>query len=305
MTAQKISTSQFDFMEVSTRRQALSVMRQKLSAAGIGTAGLDARLLLAHALGIPVADILSHDDKKISPAETTGIADFMKRRLNGESVARIVGTREFWGLPFRLSSETLEPRPDTETLVEAVLDSYPDRQEPLRILDLGTGTGCILIALLTEFPKASGIGADVSEKALTTATENALLNSVADRASFLNSDWFSAIDGKFDIVVSNPPYIRSQEIDGLSAEVRDFDPRSALDGGTDGLEAYRRILSLAAPYLTENGRIFLEIGFDQRQDVENLGSGSGFSRIICRSDLAGHPRVVILPGNGPQPENGS
>lgn len=278
-----------------SRKQALDALRKSLNTVNIPSASLDARLLLAHALGVTQAELMAHDDLALGDSAPV-ILDILTRRLNGESVARIIGTREFWGLSFRLSPDTLEPRPDTETLVEAILAACPDRQAPSRLLDLGTGTGCILIAILSELPNATGIGVDIHQGAQAMAAENAALNKVSGRADFLVSNWFEKVEGHFDIIISNPPYIRSQIIGELDREVRDFDPTRALDGGADGLDAYRHILSQAPPFLKPGGQIGLEIGYDQQQDLEILGTEAGFREITCRRDLAGHPRVIMLAG---------
>lgn len=222
------------------------------------------------------------------------LASFSGRRLRGESVARIIGRREFWGLPFQLSPGTLEPRPDTECLVEAALKSVTNRQEPLRILDLGTGTGCILIALLHELPNAKGTGADICPGAVSVATRNAVRNNVANRADFIVSDWACSIDGTFDLIVSNPPYIRSSVIDSLATEVRNFDPLKALDGGEDGLDAYRRILADCRTLLSETGKIIFEIGYDQEQALRQIGNEEPFVVTSVIADLAGLARVVTL-----------
>jgi release factor glutamine methyltransferase len=212
-------------------------------------------------------------------------------------VARITGAREFYGRSFILGKDTLDPRPDTETLIEAALDIVRERgwqEKPLKLLDLGTGTGCILVTLLAELPQATGLGTDLSPGALAIAAANASVHGVGPRASFAAADWLEGVSGKFDLILSNPPYLAASEIAGLAKEVAAHDPLLALDGGPDGLEAYRRIAMRARDALTEDGRLLVEIGPGQGEDVaaiftrggRTLESGKG------RRDLAGRPRVI-------------
>jgi len=271
-----------------------------LIGAKVATPGLDARLLCTAALEINAATLLAHDEVPVGETGAARLITFLKRRLRGESVARIIGIREFWGLPFQLSPETLEPRPDTECLVENALNCVKDRQAPLRILDLGTGSGCILISLLHELPCATGTGADICPEAVKAASNNAQLNNVVDRAEFVVSDWASAVNGTFDLIVSNPPYIRSDVIATLDAEVRYFDPLRALDGGEDGLDAYRRILKDCSSLLCETGTLVMEIGFDQELDLRHICGDTSFEIIRVNSDLAGHARVVTLRKSKPE-----
>lgn len=282
------------FQPQHTRKQALTLFRKALTNAGIETAGLDARLLLAHALTLSAHDLLIHDALTLGAEGAIAATKFLEQRLAGLSVARIIGYREFWGLKFYLSEATLEPRPDTETLIEAVLETFLDKQAPLRILDLGTGTGCILISLLKEFPNASGAGVDIAPGALEIARKNSEFNGVSKRCSFISSNWFEQVDGQFDLIVSNPPYIRSAVIPTLDTEVRAFDPLLALDGGADGLDSYRLILSSVGQHLTPSGRVFLEIGFDQEQKLKDNAKKYGFRPVSCRHDVAGNPRVIEL-----------
>lgn len=255
----------------------------------------DARFLVLHTLGITGSELVLHGERALGAAGAAALAEAVSRRVAGEPVARIVGAWEFWSLPFRLSPETLVPRPDTETVVETALAGLADRTAPLRILDLGTGSGCILVALLSELRNAFGIGLDRSVPALRTARENALANGVSARAAFVAGDWAAALAGRFDLVVSNPPYIATDRIAGLSAEVRLHDPAAALDGGADGLDAYRRIVA-AGSLLAEGGLLVLEVGAGQAEDVAALGLAAGFSGPCITGDLAGHARVVSLRG---------
>jgi release factor glutamine methyltransferase len=277
-----------------TRGQALAALRRRFVEAGLATAALDARLVLVAALGIDPAELVRWPDEALTPAQSDRLESLARRRLAREPVARILGEREFWGLPFALSPGTLVPRPDTETVVETVLRLLPARDAPLRILDLGTGSGCLLVALLHERPRAHGIGVDRSVDALATARGNARRNGVGDRAGFVASDWASAVGGAFDLLVSNPPYIRSALVRILDPDVRDHDPAAALDGGEDGLEAYRIILREAGRLLAPGGLMALEIGYDQEESLRRLAAPLGLAVEAVERDLAGHPRCVAL-----------
>ncbi len=277
-----------------TRERALRDLCRALSEAGFETAGLDARLLVLAALAISPTDLITRPDTVLTADETERLALLARRRLAHEPVARIVGEREFWGLPFRLSPETLVPRPDTETVVETALDLLPDRQAPLAVVDFGTGSGCILTALLHEMPRARGLGIDRSLGALHTARLNAHMNGVGDRSLFAASDWAGAVRGPFDLMISNPPYIASAAIPGLDAEVREHDPLPALDGGADGLDAYRILLGEAGRLLRPGGLAVLEIGYDQAAALRQLAQAHGLDVLRVAHDLSGHPRCVAL-----------
>jgi release factor glutamine methyltransferase len=277
-----------------TRSEALRELRRTFSEAGFETAALDARLLLLAALGISATDLITQPDICLSPDEAKTLAAFTHRRLDHEPVARIVGVREFWGLPFHLSPETLVPRPDTETVVETALDLLPDRQAPLRIVDFGTGSGCILVALLHELPQAMGLGVDLSFGALVTARTNAADNRVGSRCHFALSRWADAVSGPFDLMVSNPPYIASKVIPTLDEEVREHDPKLALDGGPDGLEPYRILLSEAGRLLAPQGLLVVEIGYDQAQDLVGLAGAQGLEIVRIAHDLSDNPRCVAM-----------
>ena len=279
---------------MTTRAQALAELRRNLNEAGFETAALDARLLLLTALGIPATTLVTHPDTPLTAEESETLASFARRRLAHEPVARIVGIREFWGLPFRLSPETLVPRPDTETVVETVLDLLPDRQAPLRIVDFGTGSGCILVALLHELPRATGLGIDLSSGALATARTNADENGVGGRCHFALSRWADAVSGPFDLIVSNPPYIASGVIPTLDEEVREHDPRLALDGGPDGLEPYRILLSEAGRLFAPGGLLAVEIGYDQAEELRSLAGSHGLEILRIAHDLSGNPRCVAM-----------
>lgn len=271
--------------------------RARLAEAGIDSAAIDARLLVEHFTETAPFDLVSRPDAEIETEAIAFLDSAIARRLAGEPVYRILGYREFYGLKLKLSKDTLEPRPDTETLVDAVLPFVKQRlgeADRCRILDLGTGTGAIALALIHEAPNATATGVDISDDALATARANAEANGLSDRFSDLRSNWFDAVDGQFDVIVSNPPYIPSSDIAGLAREVRDFDPLAALDGGDDGLTAYRKIAESASPHLAEGGLIGVEIGYDQSAAVDAVFTGSGFLARRFLKDLAGNDRVILF-----------
>lgn len=277
-----------------SRRDAVAALRRAFAAAGLETPSLDARLLGVDALRIGATALVTGPEVALSADEAARLASFGLRRLAREPVARILGRAEFWSLPFRLSPDTLVPRPDTETVVEAALELVPDRSAAIRVLDLGTGSGCLLVALLHELPRAWGLGLDRSAAALATARANAARNGVADRAAFAAGDWAAALAGRFDLVVSNPPYIASAVIDGLDPEVARHDPVRALDGGPDGLDAYRAILAGAPALLAPDGRLVVEIGHDQHEAVVRLVGAAGLRVGRSAQDLGGHVRALSV-----------
>jgi release factor glutamine methyltransferase len=274
---------------------------------GLPTAALDAKLLTAHALRLSALEMATREQEPVSAADAEKAAVLMQRRIAGESVARIIGEREFYGLPFRLNAATLEPRPETELLVDLALNALPPSGQ---LLDLGTGTGCIPIAILANRPDASAVAVDLSPLALEAAQQNAERNNVAERLILLQGSWFeplvtnphlgSVLRGKvgggdrsrFNLIVSNPPYISSAVVETLAPEVKTFDPRLALDGGPDGLAPYRIIAASAAAHLQPGGQILLEIGFDQGEAVSTLLRQAGFGRVCVHKDLNGLDRVA-------------
>ncbi len=278
---------------VETARRAL-IARFRTHA--FDSAELDARILVGAALGLDLTGVIAAASRLVTVTEAARLEGFARRRLDGEPVARILGLKEFWGLPLQLSAATLVPRPDTETVVELALEMsraapHPDRR--LRIADIGTGSGAILLALLSELPDAYGLGTDISAAALRTAKTNAARLGFATRADFVACDYAAALSGPFDLIVSNPPYIRSAEIADLATEVRDHDPHLALDGGTDGLDAYRALIPQAARLLVLRGALVVEVGHDQSGDIEGLMTAAGLTlERPAKADLAGIRRAV-------------
>ena len=262
----------------------------------IDSAELDARILVGAALGLDLTGVIAAASRPLTSDDTIQLDDFAPRRLAGEPIARILGLKEFWGLPLQLSAATLVPRPDTETVVELALEmlrAAPDPGRRLRIADIGTGSGAILLALLSELPSASGFGTDISVAALRTASGNAARLGFASRAAFVACDYAAALSGTFGLIVSNPPYIRSAEIAGLATAVRDHDPHRALDGGMDGLDAYRVLVPQAARLLARDGVLVVEVGHDQGGDVEGIMTGAGLMpERPPKADLAGIRRAV-------------
>jgi release factor glutamine methyltransferase len=278
--------------------QTVDSARRRLAArfnsAGIDSAELDARLLAGAVLNLDLTGIVSEASRKLTPDELNGLEALAVRRLKGEPVARILGQKEFWGLPFKLSAATLVPRPDTETVVELALECVRAMpQRPLRIADLGTGTGAILLALLHELPDAFGVGTDISLAALRTARSNAADLGLAPRAAFVACDYATPFIPSFDLIVSNPPYVCSSEIDALATEVRDHDPRAALDGGPDGLDAYRTLIPQAARLLAPGGALVVEGGKGQSGPIAALMTAAGLiPQGAGKADLAGILRAV-------------
>jgi len=268
-----------------------------LSQPGIADARLDARLLVEHFSATTQADAIGRPDTVLSDATVLTVRQAIARRANGEPVHRIIGFREFYGLKLYLSPETLEPRPDTETLVDAVLPLLRQTAATsgaCRVLDLGTGTGAIALALLAQVPEATAVGVDISADALVTADRNARENGLERRFQTLKSDWFAEISGRFDVIVSNPPYIRTDELETLQREVLNHDPARALDGGADGLEAYRTIAAQAVDNLEAGGKLAVEIGHAQKAQATLLFEAAGWRPTHARQDFGGRDRVLIF-----------
>ena len=270
-----------------------------LSAAGVEDAGRDARLLVAAARGSDTAEIIAYPERRLAPAEIDRLAAMVGRRTAREPLSRILGEREFYGRPFRLSPATLDPRADSETLIEvslAIADAEGWRARPIRILDIGTGSGCLLLTLLAELPLAVGLGTDIGEEALATAAANAAALGLQERAAFARHDVLAGVEGAFELVVSNPPYIPSADIAGLSPEVREYDPHAALDGGEDGLDIYRRIAD-GFERLSVDAAV-LEVGAGQADAVALLFQQEFLktrrAELTRHCDLGGHTRCVAF-----------
>jgi release factor glutamine methyltransferase len=272
-------------------------LRGRLAAAGIEDAALDARLLLEHATSTDRMDMI-RDPGRLVPAEAVLAAETMvSRRLAGEPVHRILGQRGFYGLALHLSPDTLEPRPDTETLVDLVLPrlrAIAAERGRCRILDLGTGTGAIALALLSQIPQARAVAADIAPGALAMARRNAEANGLADRFETVLSDWLEDISGRYDAILSNPPYITRSEYDALAPEVKDHDPPRALLAGSDGLEAYRAIAAAVTLHLEAGGIVGLEIGASQKDDVTEVFEAAGLVRIDAAKDIGGRDRALVF-----------
>ncbi|MGE0565390.1 MAG: peptide chain release factor N(5)-glutamine methyltransferase [Pseudolabrys sp.] len=276
--------------------RAVETLIQAFRASGADAPQLDARILTCQALGIDRARLVVDAERLLDAREIDAIDALAGRRIAHEPVARIVGTKEFWSLPLAVDASVLVPRPDTETVVEAALDIVTaggGKQRPLRILDVGTGSGALLLALLSELPAATGIGTDIGIGTLRVARGNAEHLSLAPRCNFVACDIGAALRGGFDLVVSNPPYIASGDIATLAPEVRDYDPRPALDGGPDGLAAYRAIAADAMRLLAPGGALVVELGAGQEADVMQLLTNVGLAvPRAARKDLSGLPRAL-------------
>lgn len=268
-----------------------------LTAAGIDNVRFEARLLLSHATGLTIEQLISRGPDAAPATAAATLRELTARRVRREPMAYILGEREFWGLPFKVSPAVLIPRPDSETVIETVLDLLPDRSRKLRILDLGLGSGCLLLTLLREYPQATGVGIDASEAALAVARGNAEALGVAPRARLSSGDWRQAgwsdrLEGPFDLLVSNPPYIESAVVDGLMPEVAAHEPRLALDGGADGFAAYRIIAAEAPRLVVPGGWAVVEAGEGQAPDIAALFGAAGLTPKPARQDLGGIARVV-------------
>jgi release factor glutamine methyltransferase len=276
-----------------TLRELMKQAGEHLATRGIETAALDARLLLQAASGLRHGEIVAEPDLAVPPEVAARFSFLIERRCKFEPVSRILGTREFYGRSFRVTPDVLDPRADTETLIGVVLALAKGKGQ-IRILDLGTGSGAIVVTSLAELPGAKAVASDLSAAALEIAKCNAEALGVIDRVNFVQANWFDGIDGQFDLIVSNPPYVPLGNIASLALDVRDFDPLKALDGGPDGLEAYRRIASGAGAHLAPKGHIILEIGAGQENAVNDLFMGQGFNRESRHFDLAGHVRCLAF-----------
>jgi release factor glutamine methyltransferase len=279
-------------VEVARRRVAREFREQNIDAPE-----LDARIIVGHALKLGHTALVAQSGRVLAPEEADAVAALAARRLAHEPIGRILGCKEFWGLPFKLNADTLLPRPETETVVEATmaaLDGEHRSSRVLRIVDLGTGSGALLLALLSELPNAFGIGTDISVTALGCARDNAAALGLSTRTSFVACDYGAALEGPVDVVVSNPPYVARGEIAGLQPEVRDYDPRRALDGGPDGLDGYREVAAHAPRLLAPNGVLAMELGRDQLSEVTAIFAPTGLAPGAPWHDLAGTARALVL-----------
>ena len=274
-------------MSAPTAAQAMAAAAARLRAAGVPDPARDARILLAHAASIDAARVTLIAPEEISPEIAERFENLIALRAIRVPVSQLVGARAFYGRDFRISSDVLDPRPETETLVELAL-SIPFE----RVLDLGTGSGCILVSLLAERPQATGLGVDLSQAACLQASGNAVLHGVAARCDILQSDWFAAVEGRFDLIVANPPYLAAAEMDGVAPELRHHEPEMALSDGGDGLSAYRIIAHEAQGYLSAEGQVMVEIGWQQGAEVTAIFQRAGWARVTLAHDLDGRARVV-------------
>jgi release factor glutamine methyltransferase len=273
----------------------LGEAEHRLAAAGIEAARLDAQILIAAVLGTEPGALRFAEDRPVEARDGQRIENFLRRRAKTrEPVSRILGKREFWSLEFRITPAVLDPRPDSETLIEAALTGFPNRAAPLAVLDLGTGSGCLLLAALYEFPNAAGLGIDASEKALEVAAGNAERLGLASRVQFARGDWGRGLEESFDLVLCNPPYIAEGERAGMAPEVTRHDPPAALFAGADGLDAYRAILPDMPRLLAPGGTALFEIGATQAAAIAGIASAAGLAVAEVRRDLAGRDRCLIL-----------
>lgn len=270
----------------------IAAVKDKLATAGVENPETDIRLLIQHVLKIDHAALMMNLNRMLSDAEVKDLNDAIIRRAKREPVSRIIGRRGFWKYDFKVAPQTLDPRPDSETLVEAALKYATPA--PATILDLGTGTGCLLLSLLGEWMNAKGVGLDISAEAVATARDNATDLKFDTRATFIEKDWANYTPpAPFDLVISNPPYIAVSEIAGLAPEVTEYDPAAALVGGVDGLDCYRSIASLLPRFLKKGGWVVFEIGHAQANDVKSLLANAGAAVIHTVQDLAGSDRVIV------------
>jgi len=273
---------------------ALADAAARLSAAGISDARREARLLVAEALGWDAARVLGFSEAEMTAAAGRRLGELIARRSAREPISRILGYREFWSLHFELSPETLDPRPDSETLIESALAALGERERVYRVLDFGTGSGCLLLALLSELPNALGTGVDRSEGALETARRNAAALGLGGRTQFVRGNWGDGLSGEWHVILTNPPYIPSQALQTLMPEVARYEPKLALDGGADGLEAYRVLAPEIARLLAPTGIAAVEVGDGQGPAVAAIMAGAGLVLRGIRHDLSGVDRCIVL-----------
>jgi release factor glutamine methyltransferase len=275
-------------------KHALLIAKELLSLAEIETPILDARILLGYVLGMPEERFYGLEDKLLDETELNSYEKVIKRRCEREPVSRILGLRGFWDLTLKLNPSSLDPRPDSETLIEAIAKYVPNKNSRLNIIDLGTGTGCLLLAALKVLPNSCGVGVDISNNCIKIAKENAHHNNLSNRATFLINNWNKKITGKFDIILCNPPYIKEIEIKELEPEVKNFDPYIALNGGSDGLSCYKVIAPQLAQILETEGLVFLEIGHEQKLSVTKIMKTEGLQILYTEKDLGYNERCLVL-----------
>jgi release factor glutamine methyltransferase len=273
---------------------AVTAAMQCFAAAGIAEPRREARLLVALALGVEPVTVLGYPERPLDGSARARLDGLVARRAAGEPYSRLLGRRQFWSLDFALTPDTLDPRPDSETLIEAALAHLPDRRAALKVVDFGTGTGCLLLALLSELPNAVGIGVDILPGAAAAARLNAAALGLGHRASFIVGHWGKAISGVADVILANPPYIYSGDIDGLGPEVANHEPHAALDGGDDGLGAFRELAGDLGRLVRPGGIALVEVGLGQVPMVAVLMADAGLSVRAIRRDLSGIERVVVL-----------
>lgn len=284
-------------MNAHTLNNVIRQTQEKLRAQGISEASLEAKILIEWITNTNASDRILQPNLCLSFEQIAQLENAIQRRIAGEPVYRIIGAREFYGISFTLSKETLEPRSDTETLVDLVLPllkKQSEKSEKITLLDMGTGSGAIAIAILKQVPQSYAIAVDISENALKTATKNAENADVINRFTPLLSDWFDSVTGQFDLIISNPPYIPEKDIPNLAKEVRLYDPLRALIGGKDGLNFYRKLSDKAANYLKAEGYVAVEIGYSQEKGVCDLFEKNGFKCLEIRKDLNGIPRALLF-----------
>ncbi len=270
-------------------------IRDDFTKANIDNASLDARLLAEHAFKLNSLELATNENQQVTEQQLMRLEELAKRRLNGEPVARILGKKEFYGLEFKLNKKTLVPRPESELLVDICLEQIGENQN-LKLLELGVGSGCIIISILANNDNLVGLGTDISQEALEIAKSNARFHNVLERIRFLRGNWFERLNTnkKFDVIISNPPYIETKEIATLAKEVKDFDPVLALDGGEDGLEPYRIIARNAKNYLNDNGFVIVEFGIGQEGEIIEMFLGEGFTLFEQKLDLSGIARALVF-----------
>ncbi len=275
-------------------KEALRWAILKLQQERIESASLDGRILLEYVLGVSREQLLFSLELPITTEQYNRLGILVEKRAQRQPIAQLIGKREFWGMNFVVSENTLDPRPDSETLIEYVLERIKNRADVFRILDLGTGTGCLLLALLSELPAANGVGVDYCDDALLVAKENSMALGFAGRSQFMRSDWCEQLEGKFDIILANPPYIPTKVIPTLDPEVSEFEPMLALDGGEDGFSCYRKIMKALPNVLAKNGFAAFELGMGQQRELTSLAVENGLEVVGIRNDLSGIARCIIL-----------